>query len=132
MSEQPSWWKKSLDDLEGGLGPPTYDSCLVSTIHRLHAKRLCDFTVEDLRIMIGQGLGLAYLIPAALPVVESKPLSSGDMYPGDLLAALLRVDSTFWRSHRALHERLVRITTRLGRPPDELKEALASFHRSTV
>ena len=39
-----------------------YYSGLVKTCHTLRKKPLKDFTVEDLRIMIGQNIGLKYLI----------------------------------------------------------------------
>ena len=49
---------KSLQELERhDLGEPPYGSYLVTTVHRLRRKPLADFTVEDLRIMIGQGIG---------------------------------------------------------------------------
>jgi hypothetical protein len=48
---------KSLQELEGhDWGDPSYDSHLVTECHRLHRIPLCDFTVEDLRITIGQNI----------------------------------------------------------------------------
>ena len=58
---------KSLEELEASdWGEPTYDSYLVTTIHRLRRVPLRQFSVEDLRIMIGQDIGLQYLVPLAL------------------------------------------------------------------
>jgi hypothetical protein len=58
---------KSLQQFDGeDWGEPTFDSHLVSECHRLHRVPLRDFTVEDLRITIGQQIGLDYLIPLAL------------------------------------------------------------------
>ncbi len=57
--------EKSLQELEhSDWGEPTYDSHLVTTIHRLRRVPLRQYTVEDLRIMIGQNIGLQYLIPS--------------------------------------------------------------------
>ena len=57
---------KSLEELEGhDWDEPTYDSGLVTECHRLHRVPLCDFTVENLRITIGQIIGLEYLVPLA-------------------------------------------------------------------
>jgi hypothetical protein len=51
--------RKSLQELErDGWGQPDYDSHLVQTCHRLRRVPLADFTTEDLRIMIGQKIGL--------------------------------------------------------------------------
>src|SRR5512132_3556790 len=78
--------QKTLDELEGVVwGPPTYDSHLVRTCHRLRTKPVGEFGVEDLRIMIGQNIGLPFLLPLALERLEEGPWASGDMYPGDLL-----------------------------------------------
>ena len=50
---------KTLQQLEGSdWGDPTYDSHLVTECHRLRRVPLREFTVEKLRIMIGQQIGL--------------------------------------------------------------------------
>ena len=80
---------KSLQQLErDDWGEPSYNSYLVTTVHRLRRKPLTEFTVEDIRIMIGQGIGLPFLMALALKNLEQEPLAAGDLYPGDLLADL--------------------------------------------
>ena len=80
---------KSLQHLEGqDWGEPTYDSHLVTECHRLRRIPLRDFTAENLRIMIGQQIGLPYLIPLALEMLRGDPFTAGDLYEGDLLAAV--------------------------------------------
>jgi hypothetical protein len=49
-------------------------------------------TVEDLRILLGQNVGVAILSPIAIDRLESDPLAEGDFYPGDLLVAALQLD----------------------------------------
>ena len=56
--------------------------------------------------MIGQEIGLPYLVPIALERLETNPRSEGDFYPGDLLAAVRRVSDSFWTSHADLASRL--------------------------
>ena len=64
---------KSLQQLDGeDWGEPTFDSHLVTECHRLHRVLLRDFTVEDLRITIGQQIGLDYLIPLALERLDDR------------------------------------------------------------
>lgn len=88
---------KSLEQLEGkNWGEPDYDSHVVTECYRLARIPLREFTPEHLRIMIGQQLGLQYLIPLALELLRADPLVAGDNYQGDLLAAVLRADSRFW------------------------------------
>src|SRR5512135_3243362 len=94
--------EKSLEQLEGiELGPPAADTYLVQTIHRLRRKPIGQFTVEDLRIVIGQGSGLPFLVPIALEVLERNAFAEGDFYEGDLLKAVLCIEPAFWRERRA-------------------------------
>jgi hypothetical protein len=91
---------KSLQELEhSDWGEAKYDSYLVTTIHRLRRIPLRQFSVEDLRIMIGQNIGLQYLIPLALERLREKPLAEGDFCPGDLLKMVLSADPKFWLDH---------------------------------
>jgi hypothetical protein len=46
-------------------GPPPYDSFLVTECHRLRHVPMRDFTVENLRILIGQHISLAYTVGMA-------------------------------------------------------------------
>lgn len=63
-------------------------------------------TIENLRILIGQNIGLPFLMPLALEQLEQNPLAEGDFYPGDLLCAALRVEADFWRAHAEERARL--------------------------
>jgi CDI immunity proteins len=91
---------KSLQELENkDWGEPTYDSHLVTTCYKLHRVPLKLFNIENLRIMIGQCIGLEFLVPLALEQLNLRPLAHGDFYVGDLLVALLRVERNFWDQH---------------------------------
>ncbi len=103
----------SLQDLDGQEWPvPTWDSHLVQECHRLRQVPLRDFTIENLRITIGQNIGLEYLIPLAIDKLRENPLAKGDHYPCDLLCDVLTADAGFWRNHPGLHEQLIPITER--------------------
>ncbi len=97
----------TLEELDGDdwITPP-YDSSLVKNCHRLRRVPLKDFSTEDLRMMIGQEIGLKYLLPIALVELEKDPLAQGDYYPGDLLKNVLGVNREFWRQHAELKERM--------------------------
>jgi hypothetical protein len=104
---------KSLQQLEGDdWGEPTYDSHLVTECHRLRQVPLREFTAEDLRIMIGQQIGLSYLIPIALEVLRADPFAQGAFYCGDLLAAVLRAEVAFWRQFPELRREAAGIAAR--------------------
>jgi CDI immunity proteins len=124
---------KTLDELEAvRWGEAPVDSYLLSTIHRLRKKPIGEFSVEDLRLMIGQGLGLRFLVPLALEAVERNPLAEGDYYPGDLLANLLRVDPGFWTTEWEWRDRLGSVIDGLTDVPKELIEPVAAFRLSTA
>ncbi|MCX4681869.1 contact-dependent growth inhibition system immunity protein [Streptomyces sp. NBC_01433] len=48
-----------------------------------------ELTVEDMRLLIGQDIGLPYLLPLALEVLRENRMANGHMYEGDLLSAVL-------------------------------------------
>jgi hypothetical protein len=104
---------KSLEQLEGDdWGEPNYDSHLVIECHRLRRVPLREFTAENFRIMIGQQIGLRFLVPLALDLLRSDCFIAGDYYAGDLLAAALRVDGVFWREHPDLRRQANEIVER--------------------
>jgi len=83
---------RTLDELERincGDAPPKA-SYLVATLHALRKKPISQFTNEDLRICIGQEIGLPWLMPRALSTLEHDPLTAGDFYEGDLLLVVVR------------------------------------------
>ncbi|WP_198673039.1 contact-dependent growth inhibition system immunity protein [Algoriphagus litoralis] len=90
-------------------GEPTYDSHLVKTCHRLRQKLLQEFDTEDLRIMIGQNIGLKYLIPMALETLKDNVLAEGDLYEGDLLKSVLTSDKDFWENEKDNFEDLEKL-----------------------
>ena len=88
--------EKTLENLEKDFwGKPDHDSHLVRTCHQLRKKPLKDFKIEDMRIMIGQNIGLKFLIPLALEKLRQDILSEGDYYIGDLLKAVLTSETEF-------------------------------------
>ncbi len=99
---------KTLEKLEGDIwpAPERGDSYLISTCSLLRKKPLKDFTIEDLRIMIGQNMGLQYLLPMALDVLSKNVLAKGDFFAGDLLKSVTEVHADFWKQNKELHKRL--------------------------
>ena len=102
--------EKTLTELEGeDWGPPTYNSHLVTTVHRLRYVPINQFNIEDLRIVIGQHIGLPWLVPIALEHLEKDAFVSGDFYPGDLLKNVATIPKDFWASRRDLRDRAKRV-----------------------
>ena len=109
---------QTLEQLEGeDWGEPTYQSHVVINCHRLRRVPLQDFTIEDLRLMVGQKIGLEYLVPLALVRLECDPLVSGDYYKGDLLESVQRLPGGFWEQYPELRERWLKIQVTLAEHP---------------
>jgi hypothetical protein len=55
-----------------------------------------ELSVEQLRLLIGQQIGLPYTVPKAISVLQGDILAEGDYYPGDLLNSLLGLPEEYW------------------------------------
>ncbi|MGK6351594.1 contact-dependent growth inhibition system immunity protein [Parapedobacter sp. DT-150] len=75
-------------------------------IELVSKKPLNEFSAEDLRLMIGQGASLNYLIPLAFDFLKEDLLTEGDLYPSDLLKSVQSIDETFWESNPNLRKEL--------------------------
>ena len=119
---------KSLNQLLGDLASDTTDSsALVRTCLTLYKKPLKDFTVENLRVMIGQDIGLEFLIPLAVEVLQENPFAEGDYYPGDLLSMVMKVEPGFWRTHQDLYWSVAEIVAGLPSLMSDLTNAIHRF-----
>jgi len=108
---------KTLQELEDNdWGEPPFSSHLVTECYRLRRVPLRDFTVEDLRIMIGQKNNLDYLVPLALDHLEANPFAEGNFYEGDLLWYTNRIPAEFWNTYPDLHVRWQAIVESVGGP----------------
>ncbi|MAM87500.1 MAG: hypothetical protein CME36_09365 [unclassified Hahellaceae] len=70
-------------------------------------------SVEDLRLLIGQGIGLEHLVPLALAVLADNPLARGKLYRGDLLTAVAGLPDAFWHDNPELNNLLIEVRTEL-------------------
>lgn len=50
--------------------------------------------------MIGQQIGLDYLIPLALEVLRKDLFAEGDLFEGDLLKNVLAIKTEFWDKNK--------------------------------
>ena len=99
-----NWRQKSIENLEkqnfgNSSEAPTN---MVKRCLELCKVPLDKFTVEDLRMMIGQGFSLRHLIPLAIENLKTDIFVEGDLFPGDLLKNVLAVDIKFWTDHKQL------------------------------
>ena len=101
--------EKTLEKLEREVWPDVNEadsSYLIKTCHALRKKQLQHFTTEDLRIMIGQEIGLQYLIPIAIETLSNDLFAEGDYYEGDLLKNVLAINTDFWNHNKNYRQQL--------------------------
>jgi hypothetical protein len=104
----------TLEELEGeDWGEPSHSSYLVRTIHALRRKPIREFTVEDLRITLGQRFGMEFLTPLALNQLEANPFAEGHFYPGDLLVSVMGLPREYWSAHPVEASRIAAIADRV-------------------
>ena len=68
---------RTLEDLEGAWdAPPAEATHLITTARKLRRRPLSALGDEDLRLLIGQHIGLSHLVPLALDRLRSDPLAA--------------------------------------------------------
>ena len=98
---------RTLEEIEGEVwGNPEFHSHVVTRRHQLRKLPIREFTIEDFRLMIAQRVSLETLVPLAIVHLDENPLVSGDFFRGDLLKAVLSLESSFWAKNPALFDQL--------------------------
>ncbi|WP_249400166.1 contact-dependent growth inhibition system immunity protein [Streptomyces argyrophylli] len=112
---------RSVEELEGDRwpDPPEGSTNLVLSVHELRRRAIEDLTVEDLRRLIAQDVGLDWLLPVALDFLrDTAPQeAAGGWYDDDLLSAALTRKESVWRKAPELARHLdgtVRMLTDLS------------------
>lgn len=124
---------KTLEVLENDFwGPPGFESHLAISCHKLRKVPLYKLTPENLRMLIGQEIGLQYLIPLALDILEDNLLVSGDMFEGDLLCCVAKVSRQFWDNHEELKVRAFDLSDAITSSIETLNEAESYFKGKLV
>ena len=102
--------KYSLDELEGEkLNDSDLQSGLIERCIIARKKKLNELTIGEIRTLLDQSIGLKYIIPMALSLLEADPLRSGGLYRGDLLVAILGVHQDYWLCNSVENNRLAEI-----------------------
>jgi CDI immunity proteins len=123
----------TIEEIEGVREPdPGPDATtLIQRCLALRRKPLSEFSIEDLRIMLGQQIAVPILLPMAVTVLADDPLAEGDNYPGDLLYAVVRLPESAWRGAARHRDRLVKVLRATPLPDEDLhtdlRHAVAAF-----
>ena len=95
------WRRKSLDTLENHNwgNPAKAPTNLVRRCIELSKVSIDNFTLSDLRVLIGQKFGLKYLIPLAIEKLQDNIFVDTEFYKGDLLENILKIDTSYWENN---------------------------------
>jgi CDI immunity proteins len=113
------------------LGPaPQDESSIVMRANRLRKVPLDEFSIDDVRFMLVQQIGLPWLLIIATEYLEKDLFAEGNYYEGDLLNSVLSIKSTSWQEHK---ESWIKIDSLIKRRTEELralrpKVALEAFY----
>jgi hypothetical protein len=123
---------RSLEELEHDCWPaPEADATwLITTAHALRRRPIGELTVEDMRLLIGQSIGLPYLLPLAVEVLRENPMAEGHIYEGDLLSAVLTRNPAVWTESSELAREFRAIVAELTDLPPELQRKVERFSAS--
>jgi CDI immunity proteins len=129
MPDEPVQDDLSLEQIEDEAwgDPPDDATTLMTTVHNVRRKPIGSLTAEDLRVLVGQKVGLDVLVPRTLARLEQEPLLEGDFYPGDVLAAVLRVPPSYWSGNPEQLTRLERVISSIRNPDADLKADIEAF-----
>lgn len=78
--------------------------------HELYSSKDIDaFSLEDIRFMIGQELGIVYLLPKAFEYLEKDIFLDASYYEGDLLSVVLKLPSKFWKNNPVERDKVLNL-----------------------
>jgi hypothetical protein len=103
-----NWRQKSIENLEKDIWgkAPKNATPLVEKVHRLRTIQIEQLELKDIRLLIGQRVGLKFLIPVALDILRDDLFIDTDFYSGDLLQNVMQIDIDFWDNYKDLKAQL--------------------------
>ena len=106
-----------LEQLEGRRwpNPPEDATSMVKNVHELRRRPLGELQAHELARLIGQNVGLPWLLPLAVEILRDTATAqaAGGWYDDDLLYAVVTSDADAWADFPALARDLKEIVTGL-------------------
>lgn len=126
---------KSIEQLENDYWkkPSEFPTALVKKCFEYRKIKVSELTIAQIRLLISQKIGLAYLIPIALDKLEQNVLIEGELYEGDVLESVSKIPMKFWNKNSTeflrfislLESNKVKILSELGEKEfDQISERL--------
>ncbi|MEV5122272.1 contact-dependent growth inhibition system immunity protein [Streptomyces decoyicus] len=109
MKKRPFDRRCSVEELEGHTwpAPPEGSTSLVKSVHDLRRRPVGELTPEELARLIGQNVGLPWILPLAVELLRdtASHQAAGGWYDDDLLSAVLTRKADVWSAFPELaHE----------------------------
>lgn len=82
------------------------DSYVVRTSLNALKKPLNQLSIEEIRLLITQKIGVKYLLPVAVNSLEDDLFQEVTYYDGDLLNAVLNLPMSFWNDNKNEYEKM--------------------------
>ena len=89
---------KSIEQLENNYWPKKniFPSDLVKRCYEYRKIPISNLSIEQLRVLISQDIGIKFILETSLNKVARNPIAEGDLYEGDLLVALSKTNIKYW------------------------------------
>lgn len=122
---------KAIEELEGVRwpDPPPDVTPLVRTVHAMRKQPIKDLRPDDLARLIGQDVGLQWLLPVALDFLRdtAPDENATGWYDDDLLMAVFTRKESVWRSTPELARHLDMTVRMLSDVSSHIKHDVAEF-----
>ena len=94
---------RSIEQLEDDAWKDVeFPTPLVEKVYRYRKIPLKQLSIEQLRLLVGQNVGLKFLVPHALAILSQDVLAEGEHYEGDLLSAVLSAEDNYWANNKSI------------------------------
>lgn len=92
---------KTIEQLENDIWkePKEFPTGLVERCFKYRKIPIGSLTNEQLRTLLSQNIGTKYLFPVVLEILTNNPLAEGDLYEGDLLESILKIEDSILNSN---------------------------------
>ena len=93
--------EKSIEELENKYwkAEPEFPTDLVKKCFEYRKIKLSELTVEQIRLLISQKIGIQHLVGIALEKLELNIIAEGNLYEGDLLDSVSKISNHYWKKN---------------------------------
>ena len=99
---------KSIEELENNYWEePEFKSGLTMMCYRARKKKISELTEDEIITLIGQKIGLKYLLPVAAKKVEKYLEVLDEFYSSNLLDSIYNLEKLDWNGNEKIKEKLL-------------------------